>query len=67
MARITQNGNSLLEPLALLWDGKRMLPSYAKSFCEMLAVHMNEAFPVLQQPALTRSHRARKQERPCAL
>ena len=60
VARITQDGNLLLEPLAVLWDGKRVLPSYARSFCEMLAVHMQPAFPILQQPAPTRSSRARK-------
>lgn len=43
---LTYRDNPLREPLALFWDKRRPLPRYAAAFCEMLAAHMREVFPV---------------------
>jgi DNA-binding transcriptional LysR family regulator len=51
---LTYRDNPLREPLALFWDKRRPLPRYAAAFCEMLAAHMREVFPV------TRPHRLGK-------
>ena len=29
----------------MLWDTRRPLPAYAKTFCEMIAKHVQQAFP----------------------
>lgn len=39
-------GKPLSEPLTILYDKRRPLPPYAKVFCEMLAQHAKQAFPV---------------------
>jgi DNA-binding transcriptional LysR family regulator len=46
IARITHRRRPLREPLAVLWDKRRALPPYAKDFCESLAAHMREVFPI---------------------
>jgi DNA-binding transcriptional LysR family regulator len=38
--RITHKGKPLLDPLAIVWEGRRKLPRYAKKFCELVAAHM---------------------------
>ncbi len=40
VARVTHRRKPLREPLAILWDKRRVLPPYAREFCELLAVHM---------------------------
>jgi hypothetical protein len=40
-------------PLAVLWDSRRVLPQYAKDFCEFLHAYMREVFPISQPPART--------------
>ncbi len=45
-ARVTYRGESLREPLAIFWDKRRVLPRYATSFCEMLAEHVRQVFPI---------------------
>ena len=37
MIRVTYRGKPLREPLAIFWDKRRPLPSYATAFCAMLA------------------------------
>jgi DNA-binding transcriptional LysR family regulator len=49
--RITHRRRPLREPLAVLWDKRRVLPPYAKDFCESLAAHMREIFPISQPRA----------------
>jgi DNA-binding transcriptional LysR family regulator len=44
--RVTYRGEALDEPLAMLYDKRRPLPSYAKVFCEMLADHVRKGFPL---------------------
>jgi DNA-binding transcriptional LysR family regulator len=44
--RVTYRGKALDEPLAMLSDRRRPLPVYAKVFCEMLADHVREGFPL---------------------
>ena len=46
VVRIMHRGKPLREPLAALWDKRRALPPYARDFCESLAAHMREVFPV---------------------
>jgi len=50
VARITHRRRPLRETYAVLWDKRRPLPPYANDFCEALATHMSEVFPV-SQPA----------------
>ena len=46
--RVLYRGKPLDEPLAMLWDKRRPLPAYAKAFCEMIAEHVKQAFPIKQ-------------------
>ena len=39
-------GKPLSEPLAVVWDKRRVLPRYAQDFCELLAAHMRKLFPI---------------------
>lgn len=47
--RVTYRGKPLEEPLAMLWDKRRSLPAYAKVFCEMVAEHVQQTFPIKWQ------------------
>ena len=53
IARITHRRRPLQFPLAVLWDSRRVLPQYAKDFCEFLNAYMREVFPISQPPART--------------
>lgn len=44
--RVTHNGEPLREPLAVFWDNRRPLPSYATAFCTMLGEYVREVFPI---------------------
>jgi len=44
--RVTYQGNALDEPLTVVSDKRRPLPSYAKIFCDMLAEHVRSGFPL---------------------
>jgi DNA-binding transcriptional LysR family regulator len=46
IVRVTYGGRALLEPLTMLSDKRRPLPRYAAAFCEMLAEHVREVFPI---------------------
>jgi DNA-binding transcriptional LysR family regulator len=46
LLRILYRGRPLSEPLTILYDKRRPLPSYAKAFCDMLAKHARQVFPV---------------------
>lgn len=48
IVRVTYKGKSLREPLAVFWDKRRPLPSYAAAFCAMLAEYVREVFPISQ-------------------
>jgi DNA-binding transcriptional LysR family regulator len=47
--RVMFRGKPIDEPLAMMWDTRRTLPPYAKVFCEMLAEHVQQAFPIKRQ------------------
>jgi len=49
IARITHQRKPLREPLTVLWDRRRVLPPYAKEFCEFLNAYMREVFPISQR------------------
>ncbi len=44
--RVTYRGKPLRELLTMLSDKRRPLPPYATAFCEMLAEHVREVFPI---------------------
>jgi DNA-binding transcriptional LysR family regulator len=46
VVRVTYQGEPLREPLAIFWDKRRPLPRYATAFCEMLAEHVRQVFPI---------------------
>ena len=46
--RVTHRGTPLQEELVIQWDKRRPLPPYAETFCELLAGHMREIFPITQ-------------------
>ena len=46
IVRVTYLGKALREPLAVFWERRRPLPRYAVAFCELLAEHVREVFPV---------------------
>jgi LysR family nitrogen assimilation transcriptional regulator len=51
---LTYRGKPLREPLALFSDNRRPLPGYATRFCEMLAQHMRNVFPITRPTLLKR-------------
>lgn len=44
--RVVYRGKPVDVPLAMLWEKRRPLPPYANLFCEMVAQHVQQAFPV---------------------
>ncbi|MFZ1574005.1 MAG: LysR family transcriptional regulator [Chromatiaceae bacterium] len=46
IVRIIYGGKPLREYLAVFWDKRRSLPSYATAFCDMLAEYVREVFPI---------------------
>jgi LysR family nitrogen assimilation transcriptional regulator len=48
IACVTYQGRPLREPLTVFWNKRRPLPRYATAFCEMLAEHVREVFPITQ-------------------
>ena len=46
IVRVTYLGKALREPLAVFWERRRPLPRYAVAFCELLAEHVREVFPI---------------------
>ena len=51
LLQITHRGKPISEPLAVVWDRRRSLPRYAQHFCESLAAHMREIFPITRPSA----------------
>jgi DNA-binding transcriptional LysR family regulator len=47
--QITYKRKPILNPVAVVWDKRRILPRYAQDFCELLAAHMR--IPVTQPSA----------------
>lgn len=65
IARITHRRKPLQEAYAVLWDRRRVLPPYARDFCESLAAHVREVFPISQPsaPGINRAARTAKTKR----
>jgi DNA-binding transcriptional LysR family regulator len=59
IVRIVDRSRPLREPLAVLWDKRRLPPRYAEDFCESLAAYMREVFPI-SQPSTPKVKRAAK-------
>src|SRR5262245_13446365 len=57
---VTYRGKPLREPLAVFWDKRRPLPRYATAFCELLAKHMREVFPITRPSEPKPGARARR-------
>lgn len=60
ITRVTYRGKPLREPLAIFWDKRRLLPRYATAFCEMLAAHVREVFPISRPSGLKRGGTVRR-------
>jgi len=43
---VTYRGKPLREQLVIMWDRRRPLPPYATAYCDMLAEHVREVFPI---------------------
>jgi DNA-binding transcriptional LysR family regulator len=50
IVRVTYGGEPLREYLAVFWDKRRSLPSYATAFCDMLSEYAREVFPISRPP-----------------
>jgi DNA-binding transcriptional LysR family regulator len=46
IVRVTHRSKPLCEPLAIFWNSRRPLHSYATAFCTMLAEYVREVFPI---------------------
>ena len=46
LLRILYRGKPLSEPMIMVHDRRRPLPSYARAFCDLLAEHARRVFPV---------------------
>ncbi len=57
--RVMHKQEPLHIALAVLWDARRSLPSYAEGFAALFAAHIREAFPDTR-PARTRTAPARR-------
>jgi len=62
---VTYRGTPLREHLIIMWDRQRPLPPYATAYCDMLAEHVREVFPITgptvlgvkaERPAGRRTH-----------
>ncbi len=54
IVRVTYRGKPLREHLAIFWDKRRPLPSYATAFCAMLALYVREVFPI-SRPSVSKA------------
>lgn len=48
IVRVVHRNRPLRERLIVQWDKRRPIPSYAQSFCELLAEYMREMLPITQ-------------------
>lgn len=48
IVRVAHRNRPLRERLIIQWDKRRPIPSYAQSFCELLAEYMREMLPITQ-------------------
>lgn len=45
IVRVAHKRKPIRDPLAVVWDKRRVLPRYARDFCDQLAQHMRNALP----------------------
>lgn len=57
LLRVLFRGKPLSEPLTMVYDKRRPLPAYAKVFCDMLAEHAKQVFPLRSAGPAARSLR----------
>jgi LysR family nitrogen assimilation transcriptional regulator len=60
IVRVAYRGEPLREPLAIFWDKRRPLPRYAAAFCDMLAEHVREVFPISRPSEPKRDAKTRR-------
>jgi DNA-binding transcriptional LysR family regulator len=60
IARVAYRQKPLREKLIIQWDKRRPIPSYAESFCALLAEYMREIFPITQ-PSMAEHTRTERQ------
>lgn len=61
IASVTYRGRTLREPMVILWDKRRPRTRYAVAFCQMLAEHVREIFPITRPSAVGTGLRKNKQ------
>jgi hypothetical protein len=61
IVRVAYRRKVLTLPLAILFDKRRPQAPYASAFCEMLAAHVREIFPITRpgEPGSSRNVRAK--------
>jgi DNA-binding transcriptional LysR family regulator len=62
IVRILRHDKPLREPLVMLTDSRRPLPPYGIAFCEMLARHVRNLFPITRPTTGARSRTSTKDE-----
>ncbi|WP_407150488.1 LysR family transcriptional regulator [Bradyrhizobium sp. ORS 86] len=62
VARITDEGKPLSEPLAVVWDKRREHPQYVLDFREALAAHMRELSRVTRRPASASGNHSKRRD-----
>jgi DNA-binding transcriptional LysR family regulator len=60
--RVLYKGAPLREPLAVVWNTRRVLPRYASDFSELLAAHMRKLYPTLASRTNSKGARHRSAE-----
>jgi DNA-binding transcriptional LysR family regulator len=60
IVRVAHRNRPLRERLIIQWDKRRPIPSYAQSFCELLAEYMHEMLPITQPLGNKRSGARRR-------
>lgn len=60
IASVTYRGKPLREPLVILWDKRRPRTSYAAAFCQMLAEHVRQIFPITRPSAIEAGSRKKR-------
>lgn len=58
IVRVTEKGRPIGVPMTAIWDGRRTLPSYANAFCQMLAEHIRNVFPIAQSFSMSKKRKS---------
>lgn len=60
IVRVAHRRKPLRERLVIQWDRRRPLPSYAESFCELVAAYMSEVLPITHIQAINATAQDRR-------